>query len=129
MGMMPFPGGSALTITRACGGTAGCVGSAMAIKAGRMTRNGKSIFGNAPISGVRLAALMDLAAMAGCTTRKSVHQEPKDNTKPKPITSPNDSTPRLLALAWLSPPHDGAELVRRAAFKPDPPSTYRSPRY
>ncbi len=35
---------------------------------------GKSIFGNAAISGVRRAADMDLAAMARCTTRKSVHQ-------------------------------------------------------
>jgi len=60
--MMPFPGGSALTTTRACGGIAGCVGSAMAIKPGRMTRKGNSILGNAPMSGVRLAALMDFCS-------------------------------------------------------------------
>ena len=49
-------------------------GSAIAIKPGRMTRNGKNIFGTAAISGVRRAAVMESAAMARCTTRKSVHQ-------------------------------------------------------
>ena len=41
---------------------------------GRMTRNGKNIFGIAAISGVRCAAFIDLAAIARWTTRKSVHQ-------------------------------------------------------
>ena len=48
--------------------------SAMAIMPGRMTRNGNSIFGNAAMSGVRRAAFMSSAAIARCTTRKSVHQ-------------------------------------------------------
>ena len=41
---------------------------------GRMTSTGKSILGTAAIKGVRRAALMFLAAMARCTTRKFVHQ-------------------------------------------------------
>ena len=60
---------------------------------GRMTRKGNSIFGIAAISGVRRAALMEFAAMARCTTRKSVHQYPNESTKPRPITRPNHSTP------------------------------------
>ena len=48
--------------------------SAMAIMPGRMTRAGKSILGRAAISGVRRAARHRSAAMARCTTRKSVHQ-------------------------------------------------------
>ena len=45
-----------------------------AISPGRMTRNGNSIFGKAAINGVRRAAAIELAAIARCTTRKSVHQ-------------------------------------------------------
>ena len=41
---------------------------------GKMMRNGKSIFGTAAMSGVRRAAAIELAAIARCTTRKSVHQ-------------------------------------------------------
>src|SRR5881392_557090 len=41
---------------------------------GRITRNGNSIFGNAAMRGVRRAAVIEFAAMARCTTRKSVHQ-------------------------------------------------------
>ncbi len=55
-------------------GTAGGVGSAMAIRPGRITRNGNSILGTAAISGVRRAAVIESAAIARCTTRKSVHQ-------------------------------------------------------
>ena len=39
-----------------------------------MTRNGNSIFGKAAMSGVRRAAVIESAAIARCTTRKSVHQ-------------------------------------------------------
>ena len=46
----------------------------IAIIPGRMTRNGNSIFGNAAMRGVRRAEFIDSAAMARCTTRKSVHQ-------------------------------------------------------
>ena len=48
--------------------------SATAIIPGRITMKGKSIFGKAAINGVRRAALIELAAIARCTTRKSVHQ-------------------------------------------------------
>src|SRR5436190_9723196 len=48
--------------------------TATAISPGRMTRKGKNILGSAAISGVRRAALIESAAMARCTTRKSVHQ-------------------------------------------------------
>ena len=47
---------------------------AIAIMPGTITRNGNSIFGTAAISGVRRAADIELAAIARCTTRKSVHQ-------------------------------------------------------
>src|SRR5256886_15783406 len=60
---------------------------------GRITRNGKNIFGNAAMSGARRAAVIEFAAIAGCTTRKSVHQYPNDSTNPSPITRPNHSTP------------------------------------
>ena len=39
-----------------------------------MTSAGKSILGTAAMSGVRRAADIESAAMARCTTRKSVHQ-------------------------------------------------------
>src|SRR5690242_11474201 len=60
---------------------------------GTITRNGKSIFGTAAMSGVRRAEDIESAAIARWTTRKSVHQYPKDNTKPSPMASPNHSTP------------------------------------
>ena len=41
---------------------------------GRITRKGNSILGSAAMSGVRRAAVIEFAAMARCTTRKSVHQ-------------------------------------------------------
>jgi hypothetical protein len=45
-----------------------------AIRPGITTRNGNAIFGKAAISGVRRAAVIESAAIARCTTRKSVHQ-------------------------------------------------------
>ena len=41
---------------------------------GTITMNGIIILGNAAITGVRRAADIELAAMARCITRKSVHQ-------------------------------------------------------
>jgi len=67
---------------------------------GRITRNGKHILGSAAMSGVRRAAVIEFAAMARCTTRKSVHQYPNDSTKPRPMTSPNHSTPTGFADAF-----------------------------
>src|SRR6266704_3688391 len=67
--------------------------NAMAIIPGKITRKGKSIFGTAAINGVRRAADIDLAAMARCTTKKSVHQYPNDKTNPRPIANPNHSIP------------------------------------
>ena len=46
----------------------------MAIKPGRITKAGNNILGTAAISGVRRAADIELAAIARCTTKKSVHQ-------------------------------------------------------
>src|SRR6201994_1433932 len=77
--------------------------SAMAMRPGRMTMKGMNIFTPAAISGVLRAADMELAAMARWTTRKAVHQYPKDRTKPNPMESPNQSTPRRLVLAWAMP--------------------------
>ena len=45
-----------------------------AISPGRMTRNGKNIFGSAAIMGTLRADSSDSAAMARWMTRKSVHQ-------------------------------------------------------
>ena len=73
--------------------------SAIASIPGTITRNGKSIFGNAAMIGVRRAAVIDSAAIARCTTRKSVHQYPNESTKPSPATSPNHSTPIGLSFA------------------------------
>ena len=61
--------------------------------------NGMKIFGNAANNGVRRAADMLSAAMARCTTRKSVHQYPNESTKPKPATRPKTSTPIGFSLA------------------------------
>src|ERR1700689_4013841 len=72
---------------------------AMAIMPGKMTSAGKSILGKAAMSGVRRAADMELADMARCTTRKSVHQYPKERTKPRPNTMANQSTPNGLSAA------------------------------
>ena len=41
---------------------------------GKITNAGKSIFGTAAINGVRRAADIEFAAIARCTTKKSVHQ-------------------------------------------------------
>src|SRR5207249_5005256 len=71
-----------------------------AIMPGKITRKGNSILGIAAMSGVRRAAVMEFAAMARCTTRKSVHQYPNDSTKPRPITRPNHSTPMGFCEAW-----------------------------
>src|ERR1700675_3538845 len=95
--MMPIDPGIAAgvlaVITAPAGTDAGCVGNATAINPGRITRNGKNIFGIAAINGVLRAALIESAAIARCTTRKSVHQYPNDRTKPNPMASPNTSTP------------------------------------
>src|SRR2546430_7775616 len=64
---------------------------------GRITGKGNSILGSAAFSGVRSAAVIEFAAMARCTTRKSVHQQPNDSTNPSPITRPNHSTPTAIA--------------------------------
>src|SRR5678816_4786443 len=71
---------------------------------GTITRNVNSIFGTAAMSGVRCAAFIESAAIARWTTRKSVHQYPKDKTKPRPITIPNHSTP--IGLASARPRYD-----------------------
>src|SRR5581483_5997179 len=81
-------------------------GSAMAIRPGRITINGKSILGTAAMSGVRRAALIDSAAMARCTTKKSVHQYPNDSTKPSPMTRANHSTPSGFECAFPIPCHE-----------------------
>ena len=57
------------------------------------------------MSGVRRAAVMESAAIARCTTRKSVHQYPNDSTNPSPIASPNHSTPIGLFAGSLTPRH------------------------
>src|SRR5882724_12148941 len=81
-GMMPEPrnsAGCAVEVEAEATGVCGALlGRAIAISPGRITRNGKNILGIAAISGVRRAALMESAAMARCTTRKSVHQYPND---------------------------------------------------
>src|SRR5439155_22874634 len=77
---------------------------------GTMTRKGNSIFGTAAMSGVRRAAVIEFAAIARCTTRKSVHQYPNDSTNPSPITRPNHSTPTGLVDACPT----NAQLRRQA---------------
>src|SRR2546426_8641007 len=58
---------------------------------GTITINGIIILGKAAINGVRRAADIDSAAMARCTTRKTVHQYPNESTNPSPATRPNTS--------------------------------------
>src|SRR5712692_6951834 len=79
------------------------VGRPTAISPGRITRKGNNILGIAAIRGVRRAALIESAAMARCTTRKSVHQYPNESTNPSPITSPNHSTPSRLVCGLAMP--------------------------
>src|SRR5580658_2890985 len=55
--------------------------------------NGMIIFGNAATSGVLRAADIESAAIARCTTRKSVHQYPNDSTNPSPNVISNQFTP------------------------------------
>src|SRR5919109_2953195 len=105
---------------------------------GRITRNGNSILGNAAMSGVRRAAVIEFAAMARCTTRKSVHQYPNDSTNPSPMTRPNHSTPTGLvdacpmnAQLWVYAPGANPEAVAWSASRdtsPDQPPTARRPR-
>src|ERR1041384_3697632 len=100
-----------------------------------MTRNGKNIFGIAAIRGVRRAADIELAAMARCTTRKSVHQEPKDKTNPRPMAIPNHSTPIGLCEGlsmnfqdWLHAPEANpcsvATTPSRACNPDHPPASF-----
>jgi hypothetical protein len=49
-------------------------GTAIATSPGKITSSGKNILGIAAIKGVRRAEAIESAAMARCTTRKSVHQ-------------------------------------------------------
>ena len=63
--------------------------------------NGSNILGNVPMIGVRRASDIDRAAMARCTTRKFVHQYPKESTNPRPATIPKISTPMGF---WLALP-------------------------
>src|ERR1019366_24220 len=87
------------------------IASPAAIMPGRITRAGKSIFGTAAINGVRRAALMLRAAMARCTTRKLVHQYPKERTNPSPNTIANQSTPIVL---WVGPASSGCHALVQA---------------
>src|SRR5882724_4124193 len=86
--------------------------SATAIIPGRITSTGKIIFGTAAINGVRRAALMFLAAIARCTTRKLVHQYPNESTNPSPKTIANQSTPIGLA---DGPPSKGFQALVQAS--------------
>ena len=110
-------------------------GTAMAIIPGRITRNGNTILGSAAMSGVRRAAFIESAAIARWTTRKSVHQYPNDSTNPRPITSPNHSTPMGFAaglpmwrhdsvIAPGSKPRDTASCARRADRPDQPPTSF-----
>jgi hypothetical protein len=96
---------------------------------GTITRNGNSIFGMAAISGVRRAAFIESAAIARCTTRKSVHQYPNDRTNPRPITMPNHSTPIGLASARPRYDHECTNVSGTRAARPDQPPASRRPRY
>ena len=100
---------------------------AIAIKPGRITMKGKSILGTAAISGVRRAEFMESAAMARCTTRKSVHQYPNESTKPSPITSPNHSMPKPLLWAFPIPFHECVRLGDSFWVRPCQPPTFLSP--
>ena len=80
-GMMPWPNfavASSTSLAACASGGRSLLNvfepTTMAIMPGRITRAGKSIFGMAPIRGVRRAADIDSAAIARCTTRKLVHQ-------------------------------------------------------
>ncbi len=79
---------------------------------GTITRAGSSIFGTAAMSGVRRAAPMFFAAIARWTTRKLVHQYPKDSTKPRPNTIEKMSTPIGLA---EGPPRSGVHALDQAS--------------
>src|SRR5437870_5000026 len=81
-----------------------------------MTSAGKSIFGTAAMSGVRRAEDIESAAMARCTTRKSVHQYPNDSTNPNPKTIPNHSTPMGLAPGELMCDQDCVHAPEANAF-------------
>ena len=95
----------------------------MATMPGRITRKGKSIFGNAAIIGVRRAAAIESAAIARCTTRKSVHQYPNDSTKPSPITRPNHSTPMGLADGLPISCHDAVQACGANPLAVDTPAS------
>ena len=89
--------------------------------------NGKNIFGIAPMSGVHRAAFCDSAAIARWTTRKSVHQYPNDSTKPRPMTTPNNSTPRGFASGRPRLAHTCVNVVGSVDANPLQPPASRSP--
>src|ERR1700676_826173 len=63
------PSGLWITVVVECG-----VGRPMAMRPGKITRNGNSILGTAAISGTLRAESMFFEAIAVWMTRKSVHQ-------------------------------------------------------
>lgn len=73
------------------------------IMPGMITMKGTSIFGNAPMIGVRRAADMLFDAIARCTSTKFVVQYPKDSTKPRPNTMPRTDRKLLPKPVRLSP--------------------------
>ena len=81
------------------------------------------------MSGVRRAAFIESAAIARCTTRKSVHQYPNDKTKPRPIATPNASTPIGLVDALPKPLQACVNAGGSVARMPCQPPASRNPRY
>src|SRR3954464_5140599 len=133
--MSPVGGAGAVPETIAVAGAAmlapadAAGAAASAISPGMITRNGNSAFGIAAISGVRRAAAIESAAIARWTTRKSVHQYPNDNTNPRPIDTPNTSTPSGLVDALAMPRHECVSASGIDWRMPDQPPTSLRPRY
>src|ERR1043165_324406 len=103
--------------------------STAAIMPGITITSGRSIFGYAPISGVRLAADMLLADSPRWTSAKFVVQYPKDSTNPSPNTMPSTDSVASPMPVRLVPGHELSSWVRSAilATSPSQPPTRCSP--
>ena len=79
--------------------------------------------------GVRRAAPIESAAIARCTTRKSVHQYPNDSTNPRPIATPKTSMPIGFVSGLPIPRQECVSAIGSVCWRPCQPPTSRRPTY
>ena len=102
------------------------VGNPTAITPGKTIRTGTNIHSAAAISGDLRADSTSFAAMAVCSSLKSVHHIPPPSTSPTPSPSPTAPIPVECAPAFAPPLHSCKKPAGTALFNPfHPPILFR----